>query len=166
MSRSPAADGAPIEEGRPDLAAMIVPLGRALTAAELPVLRAHGLTMWAYVVLLTLTGEPVRTQNALAEAIGADKTRIIGVLDDLQERGLIERRPDPDDRRARLLSLTPEGRRLRGSAQAGIQRQEERLLARLPDPERAAFLRALQTLHALPEDEITGPDPQDTPAVT
>ena len=43
MSRSPAADGTPIDAGRPDLAAMIVPLGRALTAAELPVLRAHGL---------------------------------------------------------------------------------------------------------------------------
>ena len=166
MSRSPAADGTPIEEGRPDLAAMIVPLGRALTAAELPVLRAHGLTMWAYVVLLALAEEPVRTQNALAEAIGADKTRIIGVLDDLQERGLIERRPDPDDRRARLLSLTPEGKRLRDSAQAGIQRREERLLARLPDQDRAAFLRALQALHALPEAEITGPGPQDAPAAT
>ena len=164
MSRSPAADGTPIDAGRPDLAAMIVPLGRALTAAELPVLRAHGLmTMWAYVVLLALTGEPVRTQNALAEAIGADKTRIIGVLDGLQERGLIERRPDPEDRRARLLSLTPEGQRLRGSVQAGIQRQEERLLSRLPDQDRAAFLRVLQILHALPENEITGPDPQDTP---
>ena len=165
MSRSPA-DVPPAEKGRPDLAAMVVPLGRALTAAELPVLRAHGLTMWAYVVLLALDGEPVRTQSALAEAIGADKTRIIGVLDGLQERGLIERRPDPADRRARLLSLTPEGQRLRDSAQAGIQQQENRLLARVPGDDRAAFLRVLQTLHALPEEEITGPAAQDTPAAT
>ncbi len=155
MSRSPA-DRSPIGEGRPDLAAMIVPLGRALTAAELPVLRAHSLTMWGYVVLLALAGEPVRTQNALAEAIGADKTRIIGVLDDLQERGLIERRPDPADRRARLLSITPEGQRVRDSAQAGIQDQENRLLARVPAGDRAAFLRVLQALHALPENEIAG----------
>ena len=165
MSRSPA-DGSPIGEGRPDLAAMIVPLGRALTAAELPVLRAHGLTMWAYVVLLALDGEPVRTQNALAEAIGADKTRIISVLDGLQERGLIERRPDPGDRRARLLSITPEGRRVRDSAQAGIQQRENRLLASVPGDDRDAFLRVLQTLHALPEEEITSPDPQDPPAAT
>ncbi|MFC9357564.1 hypothetical protein ACFTZB_13450 [Rhodococcus sp. NPDC057014] len=58
-------------------------------AAELPVLFGHGLTMWGYVVLLALDEHPLRTQPALAETIGADKTRIIGVLDDLQDRGLI-----------------------------------------------------------------------------
>src|SRR5687768_10347970 len=51
---------------REDLAAMTVRLGRALTAAELPVLRQHDITMWAYVVLLGLSAEPVRTQSALA----------------------------------------------------------------------------------------------------
>jgi DNA-binding MarR family transcriptional regulator len=145
------------DDTRPDLAAMIVPLGRALTAAELPVLRAHDLSMWAYVVLLALGAEPVRGQAALAQAIGADKTRIIGVLDGLQERGLIERRPDPSDRRARLLALTPHGRRVRDSAQAGIQRREDRLLARLPGEDRAAFLRVLRTLSALTEEEIGEP---------
>jgi MarR family transcriptional regulator, organic hydroperoxide resistance regulator len=147
------------DDPRPDLAAMIVPLGRTLTAAELPVLRAHDLSMWAYVVLLALGAEPVRGQSALAQAIGADKTRIIGVLDDLQERGLIERRPDPRDRRAHLLALTPAGRRLRDSAQADIQAREDRLLSRLPEEDRSAFLRALRTLSAVPEEEIIGPDP-------
>ncbi|MEV5708118.1 MarR family transcriptional regulator [Actinoallomurus sp. NPDC052274] len=145
------------EDGRRDLAAMIVPLGRALMAAEAPVLRAHDVSMWAYSVLLALGEEPVRTQNALAQAIGADKTRIIGVLDGLQERGLIERRPDPGDRRVRLLSLTPEGRRLRDSVQAGIRERENHLLARLPAADRAAFLRALRTLSSLPEEEIVDP---------
>lgn len=147
------------DDARPDLAAMIVPLGRALTQAELPVLRDHNLSMWAYVVLLALGEKPVRGQSALAADIGADKTRIIGVLDDLQERGLIERTPDPADRRARLLALTAEGRRLRDSAQADIQRREDRLLARLPRADRAAFLRALRTLSALPPGEIADPEP-------
>src|SRR3954468_17239574 len=87
---------------RPDLAAMVVPLGRALMAAEQPVLNAHGLTMWAYAVLSHLDETPVRTQAELAEAIHADKTRIIAVLDDRESRGLLTRRPDPKDRRARL----------------------------------------------------------------
>jgi DNA-binding MarR family transcriptional regulator len=91
------------EVRRRDLAAMIVPLGRSLMAAELPVLRAHDLSMWGYVVLLALTEGPTRTQAALAQAIGADKTRIIGVLDELQDRGLIERRPDPAHPRAHQL---------------------------------------------------------------
>ncbi|GAA3123402.1 MarR family winged helix-turn-helix transcriptional regulator [Streptosporangium carneum] len=142
---------------RPDLAAMIIPLSRALIDAELPVLREHGLSMWAYAVLLALDERPLRTQAALAESIGADKTRIIGFLDDLQRRGLIERTPDPTDRRVRLLSLTAEGRRVRDSAQAGIQSKEERLLARLPDEDRRGFLRALQALAALPPEEIADP---------
>ncbi|GLW07039.1 putative transcriptional regulator, MarR family protein [Microtetraspora sp. NBRC 13810] len=142
---------------RPDLAAMISPLGRALIEAELPVLREHGLSMWAYSVLLALGARPLRTQAALAESIRADKTRIIGVLDDLQRRGLIERTPDPGDRRARLLSLTEEGRRVRDSAQAGIQRNEERLLGRFPADDRRAFLRVLRALADLPPEEIAGP---------
>lgn len=140
---------------RPDLAAMISPLSRALIDAELPVLREHDLSMWAYTVLLALDERPLRTQAALAESIGADKTRIIGVLDDLQRRGLIERTPDPGDRRVRVLSLTAEGRRVRDSAQAAIQRKEERLLARLSAEDRQGFLRALQTLATLPPEEIT-----------
>ena len=85
---------------------MLAPLLRQLVAAEQPILDAHGLSMWGYVVLLALDRSPMRTQAALAEAIDADKTRIIRTLDDLQERGLIERHPDPDDRRVRLLAIT------------------------------------------------------------
>ncbi|WP_097246802.1 MarR family winged helix-turn-helix transcriptional regulator [Nocardia amikacinitolerans] len=131
---------------RPDLAAMVVPLGRALVAAELPVLERNGLTMWAYGVLLGLEPEPVYTQAALAKAIGADKTRIIGVLDDLQRRGLIERAPDPADRRVNLVSLTEEGEALRARAQREIREQEDELLAALPQADRKAFLRALHIL--------------------
>ncbi len=83
---------------RPDLAAMLAPLLREMIAAEQPVLDAHGLSMWGYVVLLTLDRSSVRTQAALADAIGADKTRIIRTLDDLQQQGFIEREADPDDR--------------------------------------------------------------------
>ncbi|MFE6923143.1 MarR family winged helix-turn-helix transcriptional regulator [Nocardia sp. NPDC057663] len=131
---------------RPDLAAMLVPLGRALTEAERPVLDRHGLTMWAYVVLLGLGEQPVYTQAALAKAVRADKTRIIPVLDDLQRRGLIRREPDPADRRVNLVQLTPAGAGLRDRAQHDIQAQEQRLLADLPAEDRRTFLRVLQTL--------------------
>ncbi|MGV9863234.1 MarR family winged helix-turn-helix transcriptional regulator [Rhodococcus koreensis] len=144
------------ERTRPDLAAMTTTLNRSLVAAELPVLAEHGLTMWGYVVLLALDEHPLRTQAALAETIGADKTRIIGVLDELQDRGLIDRQRDPADRRARLLSLTPDGHRVRDSAQAAIRRGEERLLARLPERDRAGFLAGLIALSALSVEDVTG----------
>jgi DNA-binding MarR family transcriptional regulator len=133
-------------DGRRDLAAMVVPLGRELIAAEEPVLAAHHISMWGYIVLSALVEQPVRTQTALAQAIRADKSRIIGVLDELQEAGLIQRQPDPADRRVHLLSLTPAGSELRQSVQAGIRRGEEGLLAQLPEADREAFLRSLQAL--------------------
>jgi DNA-binding MarR family transcriptional regulator len=134
---------------RPDLGAMVGALERTLIALELPVLHAHDLSMWAYVVLTALATGPMRTQAALAKAIGADKTRIIGVLDDLQERELIQRRPDPADRRVHLLALTPAGERIRATAQAAIRTREEELLTRLPAADRRAFVRGLQALSGL-----------------
>jgi DNA-binding MarR family transcriptional regulator len=139
---------------RRDLAAMLQPLVRALIAAELPVLADHGISMWGYVVLNALDGRPAGTQAALAAAIGADKTRIIATLDELQDAGFITRTPDPGDRRARLLSITEAGRRVRAAAQADIQANENRLLARLPAADRQAFLRAAQLLSAVPSEEV------------
>lgn len=133
---------------RPDLAAMLYPLVRELIAIELPVLAAHDVSMWGYSVLTALDDTPVRTQAALAEAIGADKSRIIGTLDELQNAGLIERTPDPDDRRVRLLSITAEGRRVRRAVRRGIQVKEMQVLETLPVPDRKVFIRILQQLHA------------------
>jgi len=134
------------DDDRPDLAAMVSRLARALIEAERPILAAHELPMWGYIVLTALREEPMRAQAALARSIGADKTRIIGVLDDLQDRGLIEREPDPADRRVRLLRLTTAGRRLHGKVRAAIRQEEERLLSELPAGERSAFLSALRRL--------------------
>jgi DNA-binding MarR family transcriptional regulator len=139
----------PPKPRRNDLAAMLHPLLRDLVAAELPVLAAHDVSMWGYVVLNALDQSPVRTQAALADAIGADKTRIIGTLDELQQKGFIERRPDPDDRRVRLLDITPSGQAVKNAVQAGIQRGEERWLAELTTEERAVFLRVLERLSRL-----------------
>jgi DNA-binding MarR family transcriptional regulator len=136
----------PSKPPRPDLAALLTPLLRELVAAELPVLAAHDLTMWGYVVLSALDRSSIRTQAALAEAIGADKTRIIRTLDDLQDRGFIERHPDPDDRRVRLLAITAAGRAVKDAAQAEIQRGEEHRLQALSAEERRVFLRALLQL--------------------
>jgi DNA-binding MarR family transcriptional regulator len=141
-------------DGRRDLAAMMWRLARALVAAEEPILADHRITMWGYIVLTELTEQPVRTQAALAQAIGADKSRIIGVLDELQEQGLIKRYPDPADRRVHLLSLTPAGEERRATVQAGIRRNEKRILDYLPAGDRAPFLRSLQLLADIQPDDL------------
>jgi len=136
---------------RPDLAAMLAPLMRELIAAELPVLQKHGLSMWGYSVLITLDQSPVRTQAALAEAIGADKSRIIPVLDELETQGLIRRHPDPEDRRVRLLEITAEGRAAKDATQVAIQRGEEKWLQKLQADDRRTFLRVLVQLASEPD---------------
>jgi DNA-binding MarR family transcriptional regulator len=143
-------------EKRRDLAAMLHPLTRALVAAELPVLARHGISMWGYIVLNALDDGPARTQAALAQAIGADKTRIIATLDELQQAGLITREPDPADRRIRLLAISATGREVRTGAQSAIQANEDRVLARLEPADRQSFLRAARILSALPPEEIAG----------
>jgi DNA-binding MarR family transcriptional regulator len=139
----------PPKPRRIDLAAMLHPLLRDLVAAEQPILDAHDVSMWGYVVLSALDQSPVRTQAALADAIGADKTRIIPTLDELQQKGYIERRPDPDDRRVRLLEITPSGREVKNAVQVDIQRGEERWLSELTAQERDVFLRALERMRRL-----------------
>jgi DNA-binding MarR family transcriptional regulator len=110
--------------------------------------------MWGYIVLSALDRSPVRSQAALAETIGADKTRIIPTLDDLQDRGFIERRPDPDDRRVRLLALTEAGRAAKDAAQREIQRGEERWLGKLSADDRRVFLRVLRQLSAAEDGRL------------
>ena len=127
---------------------MLAELARRTVAAEQPVLAAHGLSMWGYIVLTALDRTPIRTQSALAQAIGADKTRIIPTLDELQQHGYIERMPDPDDRRARLLAITESGRRIKDAVQVDIQRGEEHWLGQLSANEREVFLRVLSQLSA------------------
>lgn len=142
---------------RPDLAATTSRLSRALVRAEGPILAERGLTMWAYVVLSRLAEEPSDSQGALADAVGADRTRIIAVLDDLQARGLITRDPDPADRRTRLVAITPAGARLRDDTRRAIQRNEQQLLGVLTTDEQVAFLRAVERLADAAPDALGRP---------
>jgi DNA-binding MarR family transcriptional regulator len=128
---------------RPDLGTLTARLLRELVAREKPILDAAGLEMWDYVVLSSLLAGDAATQRELAEATGRDKTRLIGNLDGLEERGLVTRSPDPADRRNRVVALTASGRRLVSTCRDRIRAMEDDLLATLPAGEREAFERSL-----------------------
>src|SRR3954449_1288146 len=129
-----------------DLAALVGRLARRLRAAEEPVLARAGLTMWEYVTLAHLARAPADSQQALAASMGYDKTRLIGLLDGLEQRDLITRAPEPPDRRAHKVRLTPAGQRSFAAAQRGIRALEEQLLAPLAPPERDALRESLARL--------------------
>jgi DNA-binding MarR family transcriptional regulator len=131
---------------REDLAALVTRLSRRLIAAEKPLLDRHGLTMWAYVVLSRVAAAPASTQLALARDIGYDKTRLIALLDALEGEGLIERAPDPADRRAHVVRITRKGARRHAAARADIRAMEDDVLAVLDAGERRVLLGALAAL--------------------
>jgi DNA-binding MarR family transcriptional regulator len=129
-----------------DLGALFGRVTRRLIEAERPILAAHGISMWEYVVLSELSRGAAETQLALAEAIGYDKTRLIGLLDRLQAEGLIERAPDPADRRARRVRVTDAGRARHRAVRQDIRGMEEAFLAALAGPERARLRNILAAL--------------------
>ena len=129
---------------RHDLGATLVRLARAVVAAEQPVLAELGVEMWDYVVLVALRDGPVHSQARLAAATGRDTTRLIPILDRLEQRALLRRTPDPADRRNRVVELTGSGAELVASCQAEIRRMEARLLADLPEDERVTLIAALE----------------------
>jgi DNA-binding MarR family transcriptional regulator len=131
---------------RDDLAAMFALITKRLTDAERPILSGHGLTMWQYIVLSQLERGPAPTQLALAAAIEHDKTRLIAVLDGLEADGLVNRRPDPTDRRARVVEITKAGRTRVAAARAQIRAMEDEVLAGLSARQRTSLLDLLPRL--------------------
>jgi DNA-binding MarR family transcriptional regulator len=108
-----------------------------------------------YQVLAACGREGPRTQLALAGRLGLDRTVMTYLLDDLQKDGLVERRPDPADRRARRVELTEAGRGRLCDLAGRLREAEERLLDRL-DPTERETLRALLFRLATGSDTTTG----------
>lgn len=112
-----------------DLGAQFARITRRLIALEQPLLDKHEVSMWEYAVLLRLRDGAAETQLELARAVHYDKTRLIALLDRLEQRGLLAREQADDDRRARTVKLTRAGRTKVGALRRDIQRMEDRLLA-------------------------------------
>lgn len=80
-------------------------------------------------VFRALDAEPLTT-SALAERLGISKQGAGQMVDDMTRRGYLQSRPDPSDRRARLLELSARGRRALAAARAFHRRYEQRLARR------------------------------------
>lgn len=84
--------------------------------------------------------------SELAESLHIAPRSVTEVADGLQARGLVERTPDPGDRRAVILRPTAEGRRVRAEVARARAADNEALLSRLPADDRATLARLLGAL--------------------
>ena len=97
-------------------------------------------------VVLNVIEAGAPTQLAIATRAGLDKSTLLPVLDRLESQQLIERRPDPSDRRARVITLTPAGRRALDKSSRRVTSIESDLLTDLDPEEQAQFRSFLRRI--------------------
>jgi DNA-binding MarR family transcriptional regulator len=109
------------------------------------------------------------TQQEIADALRRRRAAMVGLVDELEAKGLVQRRRHPVDRRANALHITAAGQRLVAKVSVNSAVLEDELLAPLPAPAREAFLQGLLLVGAaagvgdgiFPSVDSTDPDEQE-----
>ena len=122
---------------------LLVVAASAAQALASTTLEPLGLSPRAWGVLSTLAESGPLTQIELATATATDRTAMVYQLDELEDRGLVRRDPNPADRRSYLIHLTPLGEKTRRKAAAGLAKQSDFLLQPLAQSERRQFIDSL-----------------------
>jgi DNA-binding MarR family transcriptional regulator len=101
-----------------------------------------GLHPYHHAILAVLDEGTRETQGSIADSLGYDRGQLVGLLDELEAAGLIERRRDPSDRRRHVVEMTTAGRKTLAKLRALSKRLEQEFLEPLDERER-------KVLHAL-----------------
>jgi DNA-binding MarR family transcriptional regulator len=123
-------------------------LGWAIKDRTFAAFEAAGESPYHYSVLAVLEESARETQATIADALGYDRSWLVGLLDELEEAGLIERRRDPADRRRHLVSLKPAGKKKLAHLRAISKAVEEEFLGPLDAEQRDQLHAVLLTLAA------------------
>ena len=111
-------------------------LGMAAKERSLDAFEEAGLHPYHHAILALLDEGTRETQGQIAEALGYDKGQLVGLLDDLEEAGLIERQRDPSDRRRHVVRMTAKGRKTLEKLRRLSAEVEDEFLATLSAAER------------------------------
>ncbi len=122
------------------LAGSVAQLGRSHIT---PLLKRHGLRFGQYAVLAALTDLGRLAPHQLATRLRTDRSHISSYLEVLMQRGLIERDPDPADRRRLIVTVTDDGAALAAQISAAAADSEHYLLISLDGAERSDLRRLL-----------------------
>lgn len=134
------------DEGADDLGDLLMRAARTLRRRFREVLAPWDLSPHQARALAVVTQRDGVRLTDLAEALHIAPRSATEVADGLQERGLIERTPDPNDRRAVILRPTDEARRIRAEIETARREDSAELFARLAPADRATLARLLRDL--------------------
>jgi DNA-binding MarR family transcriptional regulator len=131
--------------GEPRVSYVVARLERALRGAVNERVREHGLTARQYTTLAALDRTAGGLSNAqLARRSSMAPQSMSEVIELLERRGLIERKPDPSHRRTLPATLTASGRRVLAACDESVQALEDEVLRELDTAGRAFLVRALE----------------------
>ncbi len=114
-------------------------LGMAAKEKSLAAYEELGLHPYHHAILAVLDEGSRETQGAIADALGYDKGQLVGLLDELEAAGLVERRRDPNDRRRHVVQMTAEGRKTLRQLRTLSLRLENEFLAPFESADRERF---------------------------
>ena len=143
MTTLPTDGDAPRDGG---VAFLLAQLGAHAAAAFAERIRPLQLTPPQAGVLRRLAQFPGQSQRELADALGMHAPRLVALIDELEDRGLVARDRDPGDRRNYAISLTDEGRQLLAELARVARQHEDTITAALDDSERAQLLTLLRRI--------------------
>jgi DNA-binding MarR family transcriptional regulator len=124
-----------------------------------------GVSMARTKVLMRLREQGPTRQSVLATDFGLSPHSITDIVDALERLGLVERRPDATDRRAKLVAITDAGEACLGVASAARERLLNQIFGALGQEDRATLLRLLDVLDDATRPLITSPAAPGTPMV-
>jgi len=134
-------------------------LGMLAKERTLDAYEEAGFSPYHYATLVVLDEGTRETQGEIADVLGYDKGQLVGILDELEERGLVERRRDPNDRRRHLVSMTTGGRRALARLRTLAGRIDDEFLAPLSDEDRETLHTLLLRLAEVHEPRCAPPFP-------
>ena len=121
-------------------------LAMVAKARSLEAYEQVALNPYHHAVLALLDEGSTETQGAIADALDYDRSQLVGILDELEERGLVERRRDPADRRRHIVRPTAAGRKTLAKLRALAASLEDDFLADLDESSRARLHEILLEL--------------------
>jgi DNA-binding MarR family transcriptional regulator len=124
-----------------------------------------GLSMARTKVLRRLHEQGPTRQNVLAVDFGLSPHSITDIVDGLERLGMAERRPDPTDRRAKLVAITNAGEASLDVANATLERLFTQIFGALSEADRATLLRLLDGLDKTAQKLISASATPDVPAM-